>query len=92
MAQSTAKVYSRATLLAGNNSLDVRIEVFADDSLLSEKTLQAGSGLSTLTWNLGKTPGRLRFVFHGAEGPDVHAICLEGPSGIVVDKIALRGK
>lgn len=91
MAQSTAKVYSRATLLAGNNSLDVRIEVFADDSLLSEKTLQAGSGLSTLTWNLGKTPGRLRFVFHGADSPDVHAICLEGPSGIVVDNIALRG-
>jgi lysophospholipase L1-like esterase len=91
MAQSSSKIYSKATLFAGNNLFDVRIEVYADDSLFSQKILSAGTGLKTLVWHFGSTPQKLRFVFHGADSPDVHAICLEGESGVVMDNIALRG-
>jgi len=91
MAQSSARIYSKATMLAGNNLFDVRVDVFADDSLIDTKILSASSFMSTHTWHFSSTPGVLRFQFIGADSPDVHAICLEGESGIMVDNIALRG-
>jgi lysophospholipase L1-like esterase len=91
MSSSTCRVYNEATMYFGHHKAGVRIDVIANDSVISSEVFEANPGIIKKTWRLGGTPKKLRFEFYGADSPDVQAVLLQSSGGVHVDNIALRG-
>ncbi|MCC6599734.1 MAG: hypothetical protein IT223_03565 [Crocinitomicaceae bacterium] len=91
LAAPRCRQFSEAILYFGYHQQPLKIELWVNDSLVSEKRYVSSSSLIAEHWPLGRTPQSLRFVFRGADSPDVQGIVLQSPGGVHVDNLALRG-
>ena len=91
MSASTCRVYNEATMFFGHHKSGVRIDVMVNDSIVESEVFAATEGVIKHTWRFSNTPKKLRFIFTGADSPDVQAVLLESTKGVHVDNIALRG-
>lgn len=91
MAQPHSKTFNMATIYLGNHQFAFTLLVLADDKVIAQDTIQVSAAMQTLKWSLSSTPRKLRFVFNGADSPDVYAVSLQNNTGVNVTNIALRG-
>ncbi|MFN0032151.1 MAG: GDSL-type esterase/lipase family protein [Flavobacteriales bacterium] len=91
MAQPHSKIFHEATMYLGNHHLPFTLTVKADDQIISEQKIEVGIGMQMLKWKLESTPKKIRFIFSGADSPDVYAVALNDVSGVSLSNIALRG-
>lgn len=91
LAKSEARVYTGGAVYFGYHNAPVSVSVFADDSLVGRRTYAPQQSLLRHSFQLNRTPERLRLVFRGKDSPDVQAILLDHGSGVYVDNIAMRG-
>lgn len=91
MAQPLAKRFTQATLTFGKHQAPLQIQLLINDSLLETRSFDPSTSLIKSTWNIGYTPSKLKFVFRGADSPDVQHLFLEGAAGVRMSNVALRG-
>ena len=91
MASSSCRQYSKVAIYMGHHHYGVRLNILADDSLISSEIIPPTAEATKYTYRLGGTPKRLRLEFAGPDSPDVQAVLLENDNGLHVDNIALRG-
>lgn len=88
--QSVRK-YSRVRLFYGYNKYPVNLKLFAGELEFDKKILLPSDGLQIKQWNFEETPAFLKMEFSGYDSPDIYAMALDGPAGVAVDNIPLRG-
>jgi len=86
------KTYSTVTLFYGHNRRPFKLQMFADEALISEDSIPVNSSLQTRTWKFEKTPQSLQIFFQGPDSPEIYGVSLEGNSGVQVDNVGLRGQ
>lgn len=91
MTQGLAKQYTNAILYFGNHQYGFHLEVYADEALVAEEDIPTGSGMMQRKWSFASAPKKIKFVFKGADSPDVYGIELHGNSGVCLSNLALRG-
>ncbi len=84
-----SKTWSTAKLFLGHFSDSLIAECYYNDSLIDRLLLQDSSGYRAWSLTLPGTPEELRFSFSGSI--ESYGIALEGPSGVQVDNIPMRG-
>lgn len=91
MAQPLAKRFTQATLTFGKHQAPLQIDLLINDSLIESRSFEPSASLMKSTWAIGYTPSKMRFVFRGADSPDVQHLFLEGAAGVRMSNVALRG-
>ena len=86
-----ARSYDLCTILYGENTVPLSLQIKSNGSLLKSDTLKAiTSGYISKSYRL-KSPEQLEFIFRGAGAPDLYGIALDGSYGVAMDNIPLRG-
>ncbi len=82
--------YNRFRMYYGKGNENIKVKLFANDSLAAETRLK--EGLSNV-WkiNFDTIVSKIRLEFEGKNSPNVYGICLDTYTGIQVDNIPLRG-
>lgn len=86
------KSYSTVTLFYGHNRRPFKLQMFADEALISEDSIPANTSLKTRTWKFESTPKSIQIFFQGSDSPEIYGVSLDGKSGIQVDNVGLRGQ
>lgn len=93
----TRRSYARARgwtvcrMYYGWHRAAITLEMRSGEELVSTEVIPPSEKLLTREWRFPATPEQITITLRGADSPDVYAISLEGPSGVVVDNIAARG-
>lgn len=91
MSASNCRKFSRASMWLGHHQLPVEVQLWVNDSMYSTEMVAPSTQSIQKNWPLKGNASKVKFVFKGADSPDVQAISLEGGQGVYVDNIALRG-
>ncbi len=91
MAQMHSKTFHSATMYFGNNLFPFNLTVLADDKPVWQNKISVSASMQKLNWTFATTPKRIRFLFSGADSPDVYAVALRDTTGVLVNNIAMRG-
>lgn len=90
-AYAGAKEFSQIRMFYGHNRKPVLYKVEVDGVEAESGELPAGTGLKTKMWQFGGTPGEVRIEFRGQDSPEFYGFSLEGPTGVMVDNVPMRG-
>jgi lysophospholipase L1-like esterase len=90
-AYATSKTYNTLKMYYGYNRSDVNLKIFLDDVLFEDANLATNKGLRVKQWHFDKTPGKIMIIMEGADSPDIYGLSLEGPGGVTLDNISMRG-
>jgi hypothetical protein len=70
----------------------VSLQIFNNDTLISDSTILPSDSLQVISCNSKKTPGKTKLSFHAVNSPVIHGITLDAGSGVAVDNIPMRGR
>lgn len=90
-AYSTAQTFNRVKLFYGNCKVPVSINVYNNGELIHTDTLKYDGATHVFELTFEKTPENLKYVFKGKDSPDFYCFALDGPYGVGVDNVAMRG-
>ncbi len=88
---STVRKYTRLKLFYGYSNLSFQIRLYNGFDLVSSDIIYPSEGLQVKVWDFPQTPADLKLEFEGKDSPELYALSLESPSGVLVDNIAMRG-
>ncbi len=91
MAQPHSKTFNSATIYFANHHYPFQLTVMADDINIWQQNVQVTAAMQQLSWPFAVTPRKIRFIFKGADSPDIYAVALQDTAGVAVSNIALRG-
>ncbi len=95
--EKTAVSYHRATnyttlkLFYGYNQKPLVIELYKNEQRNDADILLPNQELCENEWDLNVEGDKTALYFKGEDSPDIYGIALDGPRGIAVDNIPLRG-
>ncbi|MCX6244046.1 MAG: hypothetical protein NTU98_05015 [Bacteroidetes bacterium] len=83
--------YRRCRIFYENFQQPVKMSIFNGESQIRTDTLVQSRSLKEYELLFNNSPSSLTIRFSGQGSPDFYGICLDTPSGISVDNIAIRG-
>lgn len=86
-----AKEFSQIRMLYGYNRKPVWYRVEVDGTELESGELDPSQSMKTKLWSFSTKPEEVRIEFRGVDSPDFFGFSLEGPTGVVVDNVPMRG-
>lgn len=89
-ADHNVSVYNRLRIIYANNPSETDVRVTAGDSLITTGKLMPSDSVAVFSCALGNVPD-VKVEFTGQTSPDIYAMSLESPGGVIVDNIPLRG-
>ncbi|MBP3203318.1 MAG: hypothetical protein J6M31_06935 [Bacteroidales bacterium] len=88
-AREGAKEFSSISVLYGRASRDFSLKMKADTLKAEVSTERGESGTTLVTWKFSRPIRRVSLSFTGSA--ELYGISADGPSGVTVDNIPLRG-
>ncbi len=84
--------YKNCKIFYGDNSADLKVNIYDGDSLLTEDTLFAmKNSFAIKQFDIKKTPKKLTIKFLGNSDVKIYGIALDKQKGVAVDNIPMRG-
>ncbi len=81
--------FTKIRLLVGNNSADFKATLELKDKYDTKTIKEAGLDFKMITWDLDRPENNFSLFLNGSA--EIYGILLDGPSGVAVDNIPLRG-
>ena len=88
---SRCKAYSNVNLFYTDCMDTCAIDIYVNDVLIKQDSLQTDGKAHSLPMKFNKTPEKLKLVFHSKVSPTINGISLEGDVGIQMNNVAMRG-
>ncbi|MBL6668384.1 MAG: hypothetical protein ISP69_06880 [Crocinitomicaceae bacterium] len=88
---SRCKAYSNVNLFYTDCMDTCAIDIYVNDVLIKQDSLQTDGKAHRLPMKFNKTPEKLKLVFHSKVSPTINGISLEGDVGIQMNNVAMRG-
>lgn len=82
---------SKVKMFYGYNENPVIAELYSGEDLIGMKSLHSNSSLNQVTWDVPKDAQEFTIKFSGKDSPDVYGVSFEGPGGIAMDNVPMRG-
>ncbi len=81
--------FTKIRLLVGNNSSDFKATLELKDKYDTKTIKEAGLDFKVITWELNRPENSFSLFLNGSA--EIYGILLDGPAGVAVDNIPLRG-
>ena len=85
------KSFNKVGLHYGNAVAPTSIKVYKDGVLIKSESLIADGNYHKCAIDVATTPSNLQIVLESKISPDFYGLTLDGPSGISLDNVAMRG-
>ena len=85
------KTFNKVGLHYGNAVAPATVKVYKDGVLIKSEALIADGNYHNCAIELATTPAHLQIVLESKISPDFYGLTLDGPKGISLDNVAMRG-
>ena len=89
-AYKSVKKFTQCNIFYGHADSAFAVKGYADGELLWFEDIDPTADTKRLQWNFEQTPQRFRIEIEG-ESPDIYAVTLDSPTGVIIDNLAFRG-
>ena len=90
-AYKSVKKFTQCNVFYGHADSAFIVKGYADGELLWFEDIDPTADTKRLQWNFEQTPTNFRIEFGGSQSPDIYAVTLDSPAGVMVDNLPFRG-
>lgn len=90
-AYKSVKKFTQCNIFYGHADSAFTVKGYADGELLWFEDIDPTADTKRLQWNFEQTPTNFRIEFSGNQSPDIYAVTLDSPAGVMVDNLPFRG-
>jgi lysophospholipase L1-like esterase len=90
-AYQNTKSFTQCRVFYSHNSEPFLNELYLDNELQDADFFPSASQLKVIHWKFNSPERELMLKFKGQSSPEIYGIALDGPGGVAVDNIPLRG-
>ncbi len=90
-AYKSVKKFTQCNIFYGHADSAFTVKGYANGELLWFEDIDPTADTKRLQWNFEQTPTNFRIEFGGSQSPDIYAVTLDSPAGVMVDNLPFRG-
>lgn len=90
-AYRSVKKFTQCNIFYGHADSAFTVKGYANGELLWFEDIDPTADTKRLQWNFEQTPTNFRIEFGGSQSPDIYAVSLDSPAGVMVDNLPFRG-
>ena len=90
-AYRSVKKFTQCNIFYGHADSAFTVKGYANGELLWFEDIDPTADTKRLQWNFEQTPTNFRIEFGGSQSPDIYAVTLDSPAGVMVDNLPFRG-
>ena len=90
-AYKSVKKFTQCNIFYGHADSAFTVKGYANGELLWFEDIDPTADTKRLQWNFEQTPTNFRIEFGGRQSPDIYAVTLDSPAGVMVDNLPFRG-
>lgn len=90
-AYRSVKKFTQCNIFYGHADSAFTVKGYANGELLWFEDIDPTADTKRLQWNFEQTPTNFRIEFGGSQSPDIYAVTLDSPTGVMVDNLPFRG-
>ncbi|MBR3569078.1 MAG: hypothetical protein IKN94_12480 [Salinivirgaceae bacterium] len=90
-AYKSVKKFTQCNIFYGHADSAFTVKGYANGELLWFEDIDPTADTKRLLWNFEQTPTNFRIEFGGSQSPDIYAVTLDSPAGVMVDNLPFRG-
>ena len=90
-AYKSVKKFTQCNIFYGHADSAFTVKGYANGELLWFEDIDPTADTKRLQWNFEQTLTNFRIEFGGSQSPDIYAVTLDSPAGVMVDNLPFRG-